>query len=174
MRDELKSYAQRHNLAELGEPVKELFESYGISENSEQLQISEICSQAPEEGTRSSDDDVHSSSSGTRTRKLKPKSLSTTNNATQVSPAKESAKNTRIDKPGTRTRGTWNRNSADAKSGLITAGRNASKKSQKPTKQESNDKIKRQGEQAAREQGNPLSVYVANFVAHFCICSVVN
>ncbi|XP_058194106.1 uncharacterized protein LOC131310874 isoform X1 [Rhododendron vialii] len=152
MRDELKSYAQRHNLAELGEPVKELFESYGISEKSEQLQVSEICSQAPEEGTRSSDDDVHSSSSGTRTGKLKPKSSSTTNNATQVSPAKESAKNTRIDKPGTRTRGSWNRNSADAKSGLITAGRNASKKSQKPTKQESNDKIKRQGEQAASEQ----------------------
>jgi len=156
MRDELKSYVQRHNLAELGQPVKELLESYGISENSEQLQVSEICCpQAPEEGTRSSDDDVHSSSSVTGNRKLKPKSLDTTTNATQVSPVKESAKNTRIDNQGRRTRGSWNRNFADAKSGSgsVTAGRNTSKKSQKPIKQESNDdKIKRQGEKAAHEE----------------------
>lgn len=154
MRDELKSYVQRHNLAELGQPVKELLESYGISENTEQLQVSEICcSQAPEEGTRSSDDDVHSSSSVTGNRKLKPKSLDTTTNATQVSPVKESAKKTRIDNQGRRTRGSWNRNFADAKSGSVTAGRNTSKKSQKPIKQESNDdKIRRQGGKAAHEE----------------------
>lgn len=180
MRDELKSYVQRHNLAELGQPVKELLESYGISENSEQLQVSEICcSQAPEEGTRSSDDDVHSSSSVTRNRKLKPKSLDTTTNATQVSPVKESAKNTRIDHQGRRTRGSWNRNFADVKSGSVTAGRNTSKKSQKPIKQESNDdKIKKQGERAAHEEGNQLNMCATRFyrygIPHACckfLCS---
>ncbi|CAL5374704.1 unnamed protein product [Camellia sinensis] len=158
MRDELKSYARRHNLAELGEFVKELFESYNILENFEQLQVSETCSQVPEEGTRSSDDDVHSSSSVTGARKLKPKSLNT-ENTVQASAGTESAKKdtTQKDNPGTRTRGSWNKNSANTRPASKTAGSSISKKSQIPSKQESNkdkDKIRRVGKKAACEQGS--------------------
>ncbi|XAR50080.1 hypothetical protein NMG60_11004307 [Bertholletia excelsa] len=77
MRNELKSYACRHNLAEIGEFAKEILESYNIPENPEQLQVSDTCSQVPEEETRSSDDDVRSSSDVKGTRKPKPKSLNT-------------------------------------------------------------------------------------------------
>ncbi|KAL7192122.1 hypothetical protein ACSBR2_024044 [Camellia fascicularis] len=158
MKDELKSYARRHNLAELGESVKELFESYNILENFEQLQVSETCSQVPEEGTRSSDDDVHSSSSVTGARKLKPKSLNT-ETTVQASAVTESAKKdtTQKDNPGTRTRGSWNKNSANTRPASKTAGSSISKKSQIPSKQESNkdkDKIKRVGKKAACEQGS--------------------
>ncbi|XP_047311727.1 uncharacterized protein LOC124915113 [Impatiens glandulifera] len=83
MRDELKSYARRHNIVVLGEAVaatgKELFESYNISEHFEQLQMSDTSSQVPEDGrSRSSDDDVRSSSSITRgggAREVKTRSL---------------------------------------------------------------------------------------------------
>uniref|UniRef100_A0A5B7BY11 Uncharacterized protein n=1 Tax=Davidia involucrata TaxID=16924 RepID=A0A5B7BY11_DAVIN len=158
MRDELKSYAQRHNLVELGESVKELFESYNILENLEQLQVlqvSETCSQVPDEGTRSSDDDVHSSSSITGTRKLKPKSLNT--DTVQPSPITESAKETtQKNNSGTRTRGSLNKNYANSRSVSETAGRNTQKKSQKPSKQESNkekEKIKKLGKKSAQEEG---------------------
>ncbi|PSR95828.1 Neurofilament heavy polypeptide like [Actinidia chinensis var. chinensis] len=162
MRDELKSYARRHNLTELGEPVKQLFEGYNILENFEQMQVSETCSQVPEEGTRSSDDDVRSSSSVTGTRKLKLKSLNTTEATVQASVVTESVKKdaTGKDNRGTRTRGTWNKNSANVRLASETAGSNISKKSQKPSKQESNEhnnKLKRQAEKSACEldQANP-------------------
>ncbi|KAL6973317.1 hypothetical protein U1Q18_027497 [Sarracenia purpurea var. burkii] len=156
MRDELKSYAQRHNLSELGEPVKELFESYNILD---QLQVSETISQVPEEGTQSSDYDAHSSTSVTRTRKLIPKPLNTSDATVQASSVKESAKGTaQKDNPRMRARGSWNKNSSDTRSASETAGRNTTKKTQKPSKQESNkdkDKMKGEGERAAYEQGNP-------------------
>ncbi|TKY73414.1 hypothetical protein E2542_SST02166 [Spatholobus suberectus] len=53
MQEGLKSYVSRHKLDDLGETVKALFESYNISENMEQLQVSETISHVPEEGTRS-------------------------------------------------------------------------------------------------------------------------
>ncbi|XP_057473054.1 uncharacterized protein LOC130761558 isoform X1 [Actinidia eriantha] len=157
LRDELKSYSRRHNLAELGEPVKQLFEGYNILENFEQLQVSETCSQVPEEGTRSSDDDVHSSSSVTGTRKLMPKALNTTDAIVQAAVVTESAKKeaTGKDNRGMRTRRTWNKNSADVRLASETAGRNISKKSQRPSKQESNEhknKLKMQAEKSASEQ----------------------
>ncbi|XP_059644954.1 uncharacterized protein LOC132286610 [Cornus florida] len=155
MRDELKSYARRHNFVEIGEPAKELFESYNILEHFEQLQVSEICSQVPEEGTRSSDDDVHSSSSITGTRKLEPKSLNT--DAAQVSPIIESTKETNSkNNPGMRTRGSLSKNSATTRSVSGIAGRNVQKKSPKASKQESNNeksKIKKQGKKSARDEG---------------------
>ncbi|PNX96910.1 hypothetical protein L195_g020127 [Trifolium pratense] len=79
LQDELKSYLRRHQpeLTELGEPVKELRESYNIAEIIEQSQVSESISQMPEEGTRSSDDEEHYSSSTTATGKLTPKCLNT-------------------------------------------------------------------------------------------------
>ncbi|KAK9278834.1 hypothetical protein L1049_028413 [Liquidambar formosana] len=155
MRDELKSYARRNNLVELGEPVKELFDSYNISENLEQLQVSETFSQAPEEGARSSDDDVHSSSSTMGTRKLKPKSLNT--DAVQVSSVTESTKKetTKKHTPATRIRGSLNKNSPNSRSVSETVGRNLQKKPQKPIKQEAKketDKTKNQGKKAASEE----------------------
>ncbi|XP_019438148.1 PREDICTED: uncharacterized protein LOC109344019 isoform X2 [Lupinus angustifolius] len=79
MQDELKSYVHRNRLvAELGEQVKVLFERYNIAESLEQSQVSEAISQVPEDGTRSSDDEIHCSSPPTKgTGNLKPKSLNT-------------------------------------------------------------------------------------------------
>ncbi|KAF7134629.1 hypothetical protein RHSIM_Rhsim08G0158400 [Rhododendron simsii] len=163
MKDELNSYAQRHSLAELGEKAKELFEGYNMLENFEQLQVSETCSQVHKEGTQSSDDDVHSSSSTTGPRKLKPKSLNNYSTA-QASPVIGSAKKDAVkkDNPGIRTRGSMLKNSANAKAGTEVAGRTISKASQKPSKQELNqekDKIKKQGKKTICEQSpvNPLS-----------------
>ena len=153
MRDELKSYTQRHNnLSELWELVKELFERYNISENIEQLQVSETISQVPEEGTRSSDDDVQSSSSTGGTRKLRPRSLNT--DATQTSPVAESAKKETIQKSNraTRTRGSLNKNSVNSRPVSETEGNKLLKKHEKPNKVESNklkDKNKRGKKSAA-------------------------
>ncbi|KAI3868353.1 hypothetical protein MKW92_022279 [Papaver armeniacum] len=89
MRDELKSYARRHNLVGLGEPVKELLKSYKIEEALEQLQVSEACPLVPE-GTQSSNEDRRSSTSAAGARKSKP--ASTKSESTQVSPVAGSAK----------------------------------------------------------------------------------
>ncbi|GFZ03631.1 hypothetical protein Acr_16g0002550 [Actinidia rufa] len=163
MRDELKSYARRYNLAELGENAEALFESYNISESFEQLQVSETCSHVNAEGTRSSDDDARSSSSVTGTRKLKPKSLNT-DAMTQASPptiepAKKDA--AQKDNPRTKPRRSLNKNSANTKAPSEVAVSSMSKKSQKPSKQDFNkdkDKIKKQGKKAVCQQGsaNPL------------------
>lgn len=156
MREELKSYARRNSLGELGESVKELFSSYEISENLEQLQVSETCSQVPGEGTRSSDDDVHSSSSTRSTRKLKPKSLNT--DAAQVSSVTESAnkETTQKNNPATRVRGSLNKNSVNTRSVSDSGSRNLQRKPQKPSKQDSKTEkvvIKKQGKKSANEEG---------------------
>ncbi|XP_076942998.1 uncharacterized protein LOC143613063 [Bidens hawaiensis] len=80
LKDELKSYACRHNLVDLGESVKEVFEKYEIKESIEQLQVSVSCTHVPE------DEDAQSLSSATGASKLKPKSL----NNSASSAAKES------------------------------------------------------------------------------------
>ncbi|XP_044485087.1 uncharacterized protein LOC123210677 isoform X2 [Mangifera indica] len=150
MRDELKSYARRHNLGVLGETVKELFESYNITETSEQLQVSEAFSQVPEEGTRSSDDEVHSSSSTDRTRKLKPKSLNT--DATQVSTVPVSSKKEATTKknPATGIRASLSRNSGNTRSVPETGNAKTQKKPQKPTKGKDSNK---QRKKSTEEEG---------------------
>ncbi|KAF5459767.1 hypothetical protein F2P56_019687 [Juglans regia] len=154
MRDELKLYAQRYNnLSEYGEPLKELFERYNISESTEQLQVSETYSQVPEEGTRSSDDDVHSSSSTAGNRRLKPRSLNT--DATQASEVSKSAKQDTIQKKSRTigTRGSLNKNSANSKSVSEPGDRKLPKKPEKPTKLESNkekDKMKQGKKSSAK------------------------
>ncbi|KAF8399430.1 hypothetical protein HHK36_015295 [Tetracentron sinense] len=164
LRDELKIYARRYNLAEFGETVNELLASYNILEDLEQLQVSETCSQVPEEGTRSSDEDVHSSSSSaTEARKLKPKSLNS--ESVQASPASESARkeNTQKKVPANRNRGSLNRNSAnlrsvtDINSGII------QKKSQRPNRKVSikeTEKIRNQEKKSASEKG-PVDLFPA-------------
>ena len=170
MRDELKTYALRHNLADLAVPLKELYERYGVVEN-EQLQVSETCSHVPEEGTRSSDEDAKSSSSTMGTRKLKPKSLNT--DAAQVSPVRNKAKKEIPQKgiPATRTRASVAKNSS-ASGPVSDSGvrRSTANKSQKPIKQEAkNEKDrKKQGNKPAVEQGKCIKL----LHLHFFLCSM--
>ncbi|KAK4257175.1 hypothetical protein QN277_006798 [Acacia crassicarpa] len=161
MQDELKSYVRRHNLADLGESVKELFESYNITDaedNIQQSQISETISQVPEDGTRSSDEEVHSSSStvGAGTGKLKPKCLNI--DSTQVSPpVKESTKKVTGQKnnAGSRVKEDAGKNSSNSKPASETSSRRSMKKSEKPSKQEAGKekgKVMKHGKKSEAEQ----------------------
>ncbi|KAI9117229.1 hypothetical protein K1719_011395 [Acacia pycnantha] len=158
MQDELKSYVRRHNLADLGEPVKELFESYNITDaedNIQQSQISETISQVPEDGTRSSDEDVHSSST-VGAGKLKPKCLNI--DSTQVSPpVKESTKKVTEQKnnAGSRVKEDAGKNSSNSRPASETSSRRSLKKSEKPSKQEAGKekgKVMKQGKKSEAEQ----------------------
>ncbi|XP_047168605.1 uncharacterized protein LOC124837324 isoform X1 [Vigna umbellata] len=136
MQEELKSYVRRHQLDDgIGETVKSLFERYGISESMEQLQLSETISHVPEEGTRSSDDDVHSSSSTTESRKLKPRSL----NSTKLTPSTESTKNQKSNlRSSLRGNFSTSTNNTTPRTSLDKRNNRLVKKSEKPSKQESN------------------------------------
>ncbi|KAK4719450.1 hypothetical protein R3W88_017788 [Solanum pinnatisectum] len=154
LRDELKSYVQRHTLVELEEPVKQLFDSYNILQNSEQLQVSETCSHVPKDGLGSSDSDVHSSSSVKNTERLQTKVLN--KDSTKVAQVKEPTKQ-KPSKIGStpRTRNSVNKIDAAAKSiSPKTGGRTTKEKLQKPVKPEPNkDKVKRQGKRSAQGEG---------------------
>ncbi|KAK4437090.1 hypothetical protein Salat_0042900 [Sesamum alatum] len=160
MSDELKSYVRRHNLSEFGESLKELFESYKITENFEQSsQASETCSQVPAEANQSSDDDVKSSSSSiTNAEKLMPKSLDV--NAADIHQIKkENDETTQKNESVKKTRGSVPKNAASSKSGSEVRGRSIQKKPQKSMKQESgqaNDKVKKQGKKSATRPEGPL------------------
>ncbi|KAK7265777.1 hypothetical protein RJT34_33400 [Clitoria ternatea] len=185
MQNELKSYVNRHQLAELGEPVKELLESYNIGENVEQSQVSESSniaenieqsqvsessnivenieqnqvsesiSQMPEEGTRSSDDEVHCcSSSAIDTANLKPKCLN--NDSTQLTPVItiESTKKETSQKSNTGAglRESLRKNSTNSRSASDSGKLRSVKKSEKPTKQQTAEKekgkVKKQGKKS--------------------------
>ncbi|KAJ1384492.1 hypothetical protein SESBI_42500 [Sesbania bispinosa] len=152
MQEGLKSYVRRHQLADLGEHVKELFERYNISENTEQLQVSETISQVPEEGNRSSDDDVHSSSSTMGSRNLKPKCLNI--DANQLTPASESTKKETCQKssPGSRLQRNLSTNSTTPRPALASGNRRPVKKPEKPpSKQEPTKEkgmVRRQGKKS--------------------------
>ncbi|KAL1334109.1 uncharacterized protein LOC107633389 isoform X2 [Arachis ipaensis] len=141
IQDELKSYVQRNQLADLGEEVKELFGSYKIAENLEQLQlqsqsqVSESISQVPD-GPRSSDDEVHcTSSSSMATRKLKPKCLDTDSAHLTPVTATESTKKETNQKgtSGSRLRESLRMYSANSKSATI-GNRRSVQKSEKQSK----------------------------------------
>ncbi|KAK8657674.1 hypothetical protein V6N13_035901 [Hibiscus sabdariffa] len=102
MRDELKSYVLRNNLSENEEAIKELLERYDVSEIPNQPQVSETCSQVPDEGTRSSDDEVHRVSPSAGARRLKPKSLNT--DVAQISSVAKSGKEANNPKHNAATR----------------------------------------------------------------------
>ncbi|EYU35872.1 hypothetical protein MIMGU_mgv1a009366mg [Erythranthe guttata] len=136
MSDELKMYARNHNLSELGETVKEVFDSYKISENFESSQGSETCPQVPAEGNQLSDndDDANSSSSSiTDAEKLKPKSL-------DINAVKKTTRPVR-------------KNAAISKAAPEVKGRSVQKKPQKPTKQDK-EKVKKQANKSAPEEGD--------------------
>lgn len=165
MQDELKSYVHRHQLAELGEPVKELLERYNIVENPEQSQVSETISQVPEDGTQSTDDEVHCFSSSTiGTGKLKPKSLNT--ECTQLTPVTpESTKKETCQKtnPGSRLREKLRMNSANSRLALDSGNRGSVKKPEKPSKHPSNIKkseVKKQGSKSDVKEGKSATIYL--------------
>ncbi|KAK4795036.1 hypothetical protein SAY86_013030 [Trapa natans] len=159
LREELKRYAKRHGLLELKETLKELFNMYNIVEYAEKLQVSETCSHVPEEGTRSSDDGVGSSTSTTRARKIKPKSLNNdvafsqlaTEQTTEI--LKKNAV-TKLRKPAISSSAS-SRNIPDVRAMKM------QNKGQKPTKEGSEtekEKIKRQREELATQEGAALPV----------------
>ncbi|KAL5724974.1 hypothetical protein ACHQM5_008173 [Ranunculus cassubicifolius] len=131
MRDELKSYVGRHNLAEHGESAKEILRSYNISEDLEELQVSLTCSQVPEDGARSSDEDVQSSSV-TGSKNFKPKSLNS--ESFQESAKKNSSKKTT---PAIKSKG-----SANANSGNLKSVSNVQKNLQKSSNRQETNKVK--------------------------------
>ncbi|XP_011047160.1 PREDICTED: uncharacterized protein LOC105141595 [Populus euphratica] len=158
LRNELKSYVGRHELSDFGESVKELFESYNISDHQEQVQVSETCSHVlPDDATRSSDDEVHSSLSITGgTRKLRPRSLNA--DAPQVSTVTQSANketSQRKNTTATNTRGgSLNKNTENSRTVSDTGSRRVQKKPQKSSKEETTKrKIKKQEKKSAAEEG---------------------
>lgn len=153
LRDELKLYVRHHNLAEFGDTVKELCEGYNISENIEQLQVSETCSHVPEEEMRSSDDDARSSSSLGGSQKLK---MEPENNGT---PDVGQIKDTQMEatkkiESATRVRRSVTKDTANSKSGAESAVEKPQRRPQKPRKQEpKNYKVKKQAKESADAQG---------------------
>ncbi|KAF9605781.1 hypothetical protein IFM89_018447 [Coptis chinensis] len=156
MRDELKAYASRNNLLELGDPVKELLKSYNILEDLEQLQVSVTCSQVPEEGTQSADEDIQSSSA-TGATKLKPKSLNS--ESFQASSIFKSAKmdNDQKKVPANKSRGSSIPNATNLKSVSNIDSANTQKKPQRSSRrQEVNKekaKLKNEGKKSAADKG---------------------
>lgn len=157
LRNELKSYVGRHELSDFGETVKELFESYNIPDHQEQVQVSETCSHVlPDDATRSSDDEVHSSLSITGTRKLRPRSLNAV--ASQVSTVTQSANketSQRKNTTSTNTRvGSLNKNTENSRAVSETGSRRVQKKPQKSSKEETTKrKFKKQEKKSAAEEG---------------------
>lgn len=155
VREELKSYVQRHDLAELGDSIKSLFESYEIPETLEQVQESIICSQVSEDATALSSDDVQSTSSTAATKKPKLKSL---NALTVASAAKASSKKENVQRitPVTKSRASVSREPIKPKLVTESGGNNIMKKKvQSPTKQNPNngEKINKQDEKTVSEEG---------------------
>ena len=131
-----------------------MFQSYGIPESIEQFQVSETCSQVPEDGSRSLDDDAHSLSSATGVPKLKPRSL----NNSASSAAKESARETtQKGNPVHRIKAPINKKMANQIPALETGHAKMQKNSKKPSKQESKkekQKVKTEVTKPADEEGN--------------------
>nr|KJB50789.1 hypothetical protein B456_008G191600 [Gossypium raimondii] len=154
MSDELKSYIRRHNLGENGEAINELLESYNVPDNPEQPQVSETCSQVPDEGTRSSDDEVHRVSPvAAAARRLKPKSLNT--DAAQVSSVTKSAKEATPKNNAANRNRLLNKTSSNSRSVSDTGSRKLLTKTPKTTKTEpvkGKEKTKRQGTKSADQE----------------------
>lgn len=160
MQDELKSYVQRHQLAvDQEELLKELFESYNISENTKQLQndVSESVSEVREEASGLSDEDLQNSSStmSAVNMGLKCLNLDSTKSSTKKEPIKKETSQ-KSNNPRGRLRGSFSENSANSRSGLDSGNRRSVKKPEKPGKEESNrekGKIRKQPKKSNVAQG---------------------
>ncbi|XP_073109419.1 uncharacterized protein [Elaeis guineensis] len=158
VRDELKSYVCRHNLvAELGEPAKDLLQMYNIVEDLEHLKVSESCSQLPVERNQFSDK-APRSSTASKSRNLKPKSLNPNTRAVAESNKRESIQQR---KPAYKKKGSSNESPVYAVSVDDTNGSNAQKKFRQPRKMESNGgkgKIKSSPKKSISETADPLPI----------------
>ncbi|KAG9154733.1 hypothetical protein Leryth_014224 [Lithospermum erythrorhizon] len=150
IRDELKSYARKHNLAEFGESVKELFENYNITENFEQLQVSETCSHVPEEGTRS-DEDVHSSPSVGVMEQVKRNSLDGDAAETMQVKQLKKEKVQNDDSVSNIKKSAANKKPSNMKSTANTQGRNSQKRPQKTKQELNNTKVNKSVKRCAHE-----------------------
>jgi hypothetical protein len=155
--------------------VKELRESYNIAEIIEQSQVSESISQMPEEGTRSSDEEVHCSSSTLATGNLTPKCLNTdspelstppapiidspkkdTSQSSPPAPVIESTKKDTSQKKnlGSKLRENLRMNSANSKPATDSVNRRSVKRSEKPSKPETiKSGVKKHGRKAGVKEG---------------------
>ncbi|XP_054806748.1 uncharacterized protein LOC129309274 [Prosopis cineraria] len=164
MQHELKSYARRHQLAEQEEPLKELFESYNISENTKHLQqgVPESVTEVREEASGLSDEDLQNSSTMS-SGNMEPKCLNM--DSSKPSAKKELVKKETRQKsnPRCRVRGSFSENSANSRSGLDSGNRRSVKKLEKPGKEEPNrekGKIRKQGKKSNVAAG-PVSPSLA-------------
>ncbi|KAL8091440.1 uncharacterized protein LOC141688964 [Apium graveolens] len=152
MREELKNYVRKHDLAEFENTTKQLFESYNIVKSFEQMQVSETISHALEEGTQSSDDNVHSSSTS-GTRKLKPKSLNPVGGAQIQGSVDDISKKI---SPAPRIRSSAvTRGNTSSKSTSIAIGQKTQNKNQKPSKENEKHKVKKQEKKLAAKEATP-------------------
>ena len=169
---------QRHDLAELGDSIKSLFESYEIPETLEQVQESIICSQVSEDATALSSDDVQSTSSIAATKMPKLKSL---NALTVASAAKASSKKEKVQRitPVTKSRASFSREPIKPKLITESGGNNIKKKVQNPAKQTPNnvDKINKQDQKTVSEEGTlhtgilyKLEYYLWKLTFQFIFC----
>lgn len=127
MREELKSYVARHDLAiELVDPVKDILQVYDIVEDFEKLKISAEPSQQP----KKSDKVARTTTSVSPNGNLKPRSLNS-----EATESKEGGKKENIQKakPDARVRGSYNRNPARNTTAKVVA-KTAGKKTNKQAK----------------------------------------
>ncbi|KVH98874.1 uncharacterized protein LOC112514774 [Cynara cardunculus var. scolymus] len=150
LRNELQSYALRHNILDLGESAKEVLQSYEIPKCIEQVQVSETyCSHEPEQGTQSSSDEAHSLSSVNEIPKLKPRS----SNNSAGSTAKESAKETNQKKLVSTTKSSTNKKTVDQQSALQGGRSKMQNDLPKPSKKSNKEKqmVKSNGKKSDTE-----------------------
>ncbi|KAI3673435.1 hypothetical protein L6452_39554 [Arctium lappa] len=150
LRNELQSYALRHNILDLGESAKEVLQSYEIPKCIEQMQVSETyCSHEPEQGTQSSSDDAHSLSSINEIPKQKPRS----SNNSAGSAAKESTKENNQKKLVSRTKSSTNKKTANQQSALKAGRGKMQNDLRKPNKKSNKEKqmVKSKGNKSATE-----------------------
>ncbi|KAL6583955.1 hypothetical protein OROMI_003244 [Orobanche minor] len=164
MSHELKSYIRRHDLPELGESVKELFEGYKISESYEPSQVSGKCSQVASEGggqfSDDNDDDVKSSSSSVTDAEKVVKPMSLDINANDESGQVKNGTTEKDDSAKTTTKRSAPKRAASSKSGSEVQVQSVQKKLQKPTKQEpaqDKKKVKKLGKKKSVCEEGPLN-----------------
>ncbi|CAL9138114.1 unnamed protein product [Musa acuminata var. zebrina] len=147
VREELKSYIQRHNLlTEQKEYVKDLLQNYNIVEDLDKLNISESCSKLPEEVTQKSDKDR------SKTRSMKPKSLNSENLAVVANSNNKDIIQKR--QPTYKNRGLYSKDAVNCVPMKDTNSINTRKNSEKPRTKPVNENTEVESSQNPTETGN--------------------
>lgn len=160
VREELKSYIQRHNLlAEQKEYVKDLLQNYNIVEDLDKLNISESCSKLPEEVAQKSDKDR------SKTRSMKPKSLNSENLAVVANSINKDIIQKR--QPTYKNRGLYTKDAVNCVPMKDTNSINTRKNSQKPRTKPVNENTEVESSQNPTEPGNNIKFF--NFLLFHAI-----